>query len=105
MADPGPKLPNRPPKKQPKFTVEQVCAALVAKRGLIAAVAKMLGCQPQTVRNYAKRHPRVAEALREERERVLDAAEAALMAAVSNREAWAVCFTLKTLGKERGYVE
>ncbi|MEI8016283.1 MAG: hypothetical protein D4R81_07615 [Nitrospiraceae bacterium] len=35
----------------------------------------------------------------------LDEAEAALHKAVMRGEAWAVCFTLKTQGKGRGYTE
>jgi len=34
-----------------------------------------------------------------------DNAESALNRAVINGEAWAVCFTLKTQGKDRGYIE
>lgn len=34
-----------------------------------------------------------------------DNAESALNRAVINGEAWAVCFTLKTQAKDRGYVE
>lgn len=91
--------------KNARFTVEQMCAAIVVKRGLVSAVAAHLRCDPETVRRYAKRYPTVAAALQEERERTTDVAEAALYQAISGGEAWAVCFYLKTQGKARGYVE
>jgi hypothetical protein len=39
------------------------------------------------------------------RQSIVDAAENALLAAVVEKQGWAVCFALKTLGKSRGYVE
>lgn len=36
---------------------------------------------------------------------LVDKSELALESAIGAKEAWAVCFTLKTLGKDRGYVE
>src|SRR5690242_9408875 len=98
MAERTPKSPKsaRPPKKPQRYTAAQVVAALERTRGLVSAAARSLGCDPDTVRNYAKRYPSVAQALYEERQRTLDVGEAALFTAVSNGEAWAVCFLLKT---------
>ena len=90
---------------QEKFTAAQVCAALHKGRGLITAAAADLGCDPDTVRNYAKRYVSVREALVQAREAMTDIAEAALFKQISAGEAWAVCFYLKTQGKGRGYVE
>ncbi len=39
------------------------------------------------------------------RESMADNAESALGLATLRGEAWAVCFTLKCLGKDRGYIE
>jgi len=36
---------------------------------------------------------------------LLDATEEKLVAAIDNGEPWAIALVLKTLGKERGYVE
>jgi hypothetical protein len=98
---------NSVPKKgnPPRYTAEQVSAALHKSRGMVSHAARALGCDPDTVRNYAKRHPTVAAALHEEREQTTDIAELALYRAIEAGEAWAVCFYLKTQGKERGYVE
>jgi hypothetical protein len=51
------------------------------------------------------RHPAVAQVVAEEREPFVDVAELKLNAAVRRGEAWAICFTLKYLGKDRRYVE
>lgn len=72
---------------------------------MVSKAAERLKCEPDTVRNYVKRYPRVAEALHEERESMTDVAEMALFDAIKGGEGWAVCFYLKTQGKERGYVE
>jgi hypothetical protein len=90
---------------RPRYTVAQLTEALGQSKGLVTIAARMLRCDPDTVRNYAKRYPAVAEKIREEREAFLDVAELALLKAVQGGEAWAVCFALKCLGKERGYVE
>ena len=70
-----------------------------------AYAAQRLGCSLRTVDAYIARHPKVAEAAQQERESVLDLAESRLYRAISNGEAWAVCFFLKTQGKKRQYTE
>ena len=94
-----------PSKSHPKFTAEQVAGAIRETRGLVTLAAQRLDCSPDTVRNYAKRYVSVAQALRDEREKMTDLAELSLYNAIQNRDAWAVCFYLKTQGKDRGYVE
>ena len=88
-----------------RYTAEQVITALHEARGMVTIAARGLGCKPQTVRNYIARYPTVAQALREERERTLDIGELALFKAVQNGEGWAISLLLKTIGKDRGYVE
>lgn len=88
-----------------RYTAQQVIQAIHDTRGLVSYAAQRLNCDPDTVRNYARRHPTVAAALKEERERVTDIAELALFTKIQEGEAWAICFYLKTQGKDRGYVE
>lgn len=88
-----------------KFTTDQVIKALQETKGLVSLAAKRLGCHPDTIRYMAKRHVTVASALKEEREAMTDVAELALFSAIQEKESWAVCFYLKTQGKNRGYVE
>mgnify|MGYP001589873884 FL=1 len=88
-----------------KFQVAQVIEALRNTKGLVTLAAQRLNCEPDTVRNYAKRHPTVAAALKEERSKMTDVAELSLYNKIVAGEGWAVCFYLKTQGRDRGYVE
>ncbi len=88
-----------------RFTVAQVVEALNTSQGMVYLAARMLGCCPNTVYNYAERHAKVKEAIHTKQGERLDMAEVALLKAVTKGEAWAVCFTLKTLGKKRGFIE
>ena len=88
-----------------RYPTTQVIQAIRKTKGLVSMAAEMLGCEPDTVRNYARRHPTVAAALREERSRMTDVAELALYNSIVAREPWAVSLYLKTIGQDRGYVE
>ena len=88
-----------------KYTQEQMIKALEESRGLIAPAARALGCSRDTIRSYLEEYTAVGQAKLDQREAVTDMAENALYQAILDREAWAVCFYLKCLGKERGYVE
>jgi predicted transcriptional regulator len=88
-----------------RYTAERVAQALRDTKGLVSLAAKRLGCSAQTVRNYVERYPTVQQTLHDEREAMVDIGELALYKSVQDGEAWAVCFILKCLGKERGYVE
>ncbi len=90
---------------EPKFTAEQVIGAIEETRGMLTLAARHLGCSPRTIYNYRDRYASVQQAIRDERERTLDIAELALFKAVQEGQAWAICFLLKTQGKDRGYVE
>jgi hypothetical protein len=88
-----------------KLTTAELVDAITKSRGLITPAAAALGCAPLTIRRRAASSPAIAAALHEARQRTLDLAELALYKAVSTGEPWAVQFILKTLGKDRGYVE
>jgi hypothetical protein len=88
-----------------KFTKEQVISALVETKGMVHNAADLLGCHHQTVYNYRDKYPEIKQAIEHERGKFLDLAETKLFDAVQRGEAWAIPFTLKTIGKERGYVE
>ena len=96
-----------PERKQPyrKFTPEQMVRALEESKGLIAPAARALGCSRDTIRSYLEEYAEVAQAKLDQREAVTDMAENALYQAILDREAWAVCFYLKCMAKDRGYVE
>jgi hypothetical protein len=88
-----------------KYTQEAMIRAIEAANGMIYIAARKLGCSHQTVYNYARRYPAVQKTIDEQRGILLDTAELALLKAITQGEGWAVCFTLKTLGKQRGFVE
>ena len=90
---------------KPRYTAQQVIAALQQTRGMVYLAAKQLRCDPDTIQNYCKRYPTVAAAKEAARGELLDVAELKLWQAVNNGESWAIAFCLKTIGKTRGYVE
>ena len=90
---------------KPRYTAGQVAAALLECRGMMYLAAKRLGCDPETIRNYCKRYQTVEQAKQDARGELLDMAELKLWAAVQRGEAWAIAFALKTLGRNRGFVE
>jgi DNA-binding transcriptional MerR regulator len=88
-----------------KYSEQQIIEALEESKGLIAPAARKLGCARDTIRRYLEEYEGVAQAIKDQREAVTDMAENALYQAILDREAWAVCFYLKCMAKDRGYVE
>lgn len=88
-----------------RYTPEQVAAALKETRGMVYLAADRLGCSHVTIQNYVKRFKVVEEAYNTQRGRLIDTAELALWKGVQEGEQWAVLFALRTLGKDRGFVE
>jgi len=82
-----------------------IIRALQKSGGAIVAAARSLRIHPTTIHRRVKCSSRVKQILDEEREYTIDLAAMQLRKAVNRGEAWAVCFTLKCLGKERGFVE
>jgi len=90
---------------KPRYTAAQVGAALTASKGLVYLAAKRLKCDPDTIYNYCKRHPSV-QAIRDAmRGQMVDLAEQKLWESIQNGEAWGITLCLKTIGKDRGYIE
>lgn len=88
-----------------KFTPQQVAEALRASKGMVYVAARTLGCSANTIYNYIERYKAVKEVMKQERGVMVDTAELALWTALQNKEAWAISLVLKTLGKDRGYIE
>jgi hypothetical protein len=88
-----------------KYSLCQVVQALREHHGLLSLAADALGCSRQTLYNYVQRHSVVAEVLAEERERFIDLAERGLYDHLQAQSPWAISLTLKTLGRQRGYVD
>lgn len=88
-----------------RYTADEVSAALRDAKGMVYVAARHLGCSGETVANYCKRYPSVQAAKDGARGMMIDTAELKLWEAIHEGQAWAIAFCLKTLGKERGYVE
>lgn len=87
------------------FTPEQVIAALQYTRGMQYLAARKLGCSHDTMRKYLQRYPQIQAALDLERGEMVDLAELKLWEALEAGKPWAIALCLRTVGKERGYIE
>ena len=87
------------------LTPEKIIKGLIVHKGLIYKTAEYLGCSAKTIYNYMREYPEIKEVVDEQRQLLVDTAEASLLRAIQEGEGWAVALALKTLGKDRGYVE
>ena len=88
-----------------KYTTAQIIEALREKHGNMAAAARFLNCSRNTISRYIDQYPTVKVVADEERETLIDFAENQLFKQVQDGNITAIIFTLKTIGKYRGYVE
>lgn len=88
-----------------QYRTADIIAALERTHGMIYLAAKELGCNPSTIYRRADKDKKVQAVIDSYRGQLVDKAELKLEQAVMNGEPWAVTLTLKTLGKNRGYVE
>jgi len=87
-----------------KFTVNEMIEA-ISLNGTISGASKALDCSRQTVAKYMEMYPEIQEAVNEARETMIDIAEGGLMANIADKHPASIFFVLKTLGKDRGYVD
>ena len=88
-----------------KTKVKDVIEAINQSNGMLSVAARRLGLDRRTMYKIIDRYPVVKKAVKEAREYNLDLTELKLQQAVREGEAWAVIWTLKTQGRERGYIE
>ena len=91
--------------RKPRITDKQIESALIAMSGNVSAAARSLGVVRHHLHERISRSDALKQIVLDARQSMCDNAESALNRAVINGEAWAVCFTLKTQAKDRGYVE
>lgn len=91
--------------KRPTYTPQQIADAVTEAKGLISIAARRVGCDPATIRNYAKKYKIVADALHEAKESLKDFAESRLYKGIDEGNPTLLIFYLKTQAKDRGYVE
>lgn len=100
-----PKAPDKSRRAGWVTTIEECKKALTDSHGLVAIAARRLGITSTALHKRIHDYHELQETLKEAREMFVDTCEASLHRAVVNGEGWAVCFGLKCLGKQRGYVE
>lgn len=91
--------------KRKPITKEQYRIAIISARGLLATAGRALGVTGPAVRKACDKWPELWDVVNEEREKIKDIGEFALMRAVENGQLGAIIFFLKTVAKDRGYVE
>ena len=95
----------KPKKPGQRLTDAQIAEKLTAHFGNVSHSARQLGVDRQALHRRIAKSAQLQEVVKQARETMVDDAESALHAKVIEGEGWAVCFTLKCLGKDRGYVE
>ena len=88
-----------------QFTVEQVAEALKKGAGYVSYAARILKCRHETVREYMKRYPELAELVQEFKTADIDTTEIALQKKVKAGDNTAIIFKLKCQAKDRGYID
>lgn len=87
------------------LTVAQIANALEKKDGNVTEAAKALKVTRQTLHLHIKDDETLQEVLVNARESVVDLAESEARKQIKLGNTAMIIFTLKTLGKSRGYVE
>jgi allophanate hydrolase subunit 1 len=88
-----------------KYTIAQIKEELEKTLGAITLAAENLGASYNTVRRYVDKSPTLQNLIKHYRERRVDKAELKLEQAITEGQSWAISLVLKTLGRDRGYVE
>lgn len=87
------------------YSSADIAKALRATDGKIFLASQRLGCCFSTIYKRIAAEPELQAVVEEARGQLIDIAETSLKKAVIEGQAWAVCFTLKTQGRDRGYIE
>jgi hypothetical protein len=88
------------PRKQCKFTEEQVYDALLRHEGARSLVAKELGCHVRTIDNYIARFPSLQDVMHDRKVGICDHSEAVLKKARVSGNTNVAQFQLKNLSPD-----
>lgn len=89
----------------PKLKAKEVEAKLRELAGNFAAVGRALGVTRSAVSLFVNKRPKLKAIAEECRETFVDNVESAIYKEALNGNVTAQIFILKTLGKDRGYIE
>lgn len=88
-----------------RLTIENIEAAIQRTAGNVSLAAHSLGVSRMTLYRRINKSERLKNAVEDAREKMVDEAETALRHLISEGNVAAIIFALKTIGKNRGYVE
>ena len=92
-------------RRKERVPTKRIIECLRETNGLVSLAAKRVPCSISTINTRRKRVQAVEQVIQECRGELVDYGELALRRAVVEGEPWAVGLVLKTLGRDRGYVE
>lgn len=87
------------------LSVKEIAQVLTAKDGNISETAKALGVTRFAIQKRVSKSAELQEIVSDARGAMVDVAESELGKQVRSGNITAIIFTLKTQGKDRGYVE
>ena len=87
------------------LTVKQVAQALEATGGNVSETARALGVHRTTIHRKISASETLQEIVSDARESLVDLAEGKIKSEINKGNITAIIFTLKTQGKNRGWIE
>jgi len=92
--------------RKPSITsAKQIIDQIEGSGGFITTIANRLGVARQTVYKALERYPTAKEAIADEKDKLIDMAEGAMMQKIKAGDNTMIIFFLKTQAKGRGYIE
>jgi AcrR family transcriptional regulator len=88
-----------------KIKKDQLIQAIKAFKGNVTDIASSLGISRQTFYNYADQDNEIHDLWMDQRQVIIDLAESKLLKLIDQENPQVIMFALKTLGKDRGYIE
>jgi len=88
-----------------KSTEKQTIEAIKGSAGIVSTIAKRLEVDWHTAESYIKKYPEALKSFQDEREGILDMAEATILTAIKSGDTGSAKWLLSTIGKKRGFTE
>lgn len=92
-------------RKRTWVSIEQVEAALIKSKGIMTVAGESLGLSRSAVSERVRRSDRLKAVIEEQRQQIGDFAESKLIKHIKDGNLTATIFFLKTIGRNRGYIE
>jgi len=100
-------------KPKPKITkltndregIETLLEAIKGSAGIISTIAKRLEIEWHTAETRIQKYPEALKAFADEREGILDMAEATILTSIKQGDTGSAKWLLSTIGRKRGFTE